>query len=70
VKTFYIIGIVLLILFNGCDNPVEKKDILLKYEVITIEGCEYIMYSTWSPYKGYGFMAHKGNCINTIHWKR
>ena len=38
-------------------------------EVIEIDGCEYIFYKK-SPNinMGFGFMAHKGNCKNPIHY--
>ena len=37
------------------------------YQTVVIEGCEYIYYSEYQGYSGYGFMAHKGNCKNPIH---
>lgn len=37
-------------------------------EIIIIEGCEYIIYKANNgSNRGYGFMAHKGNCKNPIH---
>jgi hypothetical protein len=36
-------------------------------ETIVIEGCEYLVYRHAEGTKGYGFMAHKGNCKNSIH---
>jgi predicted RNA-binding Zn ribbon-like protein len=38
-------------------------------EIIEIDSCEYIFYKK-SPNRnlGFGFMAHKGNCKNSIHY--
>ena len=37
-------------------------------EIITIDGCEYIIYEYPARSNlGFGFMAHKGNCKNPIH---
>ncbi|MCF6350960.1 MAG: hypothetical protein L3J23_08035 [Flavobacteriaceae bacterium] len=38
-------------------------------EVLEIDNCEYIFYKK-SPNRnmGFGFMAHKGNCKNPIHY--
>lgn len=41
-----------------------------KFEIITFEGCEYLVYKEQpSNNNSMGFMAHKGNCKNTIHCK-
>jgi hypothetical protein len=39
------------------------------FETIVIDGCEYIVFTESFNHaaKGYGFMAHKGNCKNNIH---
>ena len=38
-------------------------------EILKIDSCEYIFYKK-SPNRnmGFGFMAHKGNCKNPIHY--
>lgn len=37
-------------------------------EIIIIDGCEYMIYKAKiGSNRGYGFMAHKGNCKNPIH---
>lgn len=37
-------------------------------EILEIEGCEYFVFKDHSGgNKGFGFMAHKGNCKNPIH---
>ena len=46
-------------------DPVKKakgraSHLTRVYNIITIEGCEYITYSDHNN----GFMAHKGNCKN------
>jgi predicted transporter len=56
---------------NGNDGCKDKKEIKTttasngsEFEVITIEGCEYLKFYT------YGFShvyTHKGNCTNIIH---
>ena len=39
-----------------------------KVEVITYDGCEYLIYKNYADANSaYGFMAHKGNCSNPIH---
>ena len=46
-------------------NKIDIHDL----EVIEIDNCEYIFYKkSPSTNKGYGFMAHKGNCKNPIHY--
>lgn len=46
-------------------NIVNPKNSELKFEVIEIDGCEYLLRR--SGYAGY--MSHKGNCKNPIHKK-
>lgn len=39
-----------------------------KMSVIVHDGCEYIIYKeVQDANSSYGFMAHKGNCLNPIH---
>ena len=46
-------------------NEIDIHDL----EILEIDNCEYIFYKkSPSTNKGYGFMAHKGNCKNTIHF--
>ncbi len=46
-------------------NNIDLHDL----EILVIDKCEYIFYKK-SPNanKGFGFMAHKGNCKNPIHY--
>ena len=38
------------------------------YEVLVIERCQYILYQEREgTNRGYGYMAHKGNCNNPKH---
>lgn len=38
------------------------------FETIIYDGCEYLIYKEQPDNnKAYGFMAHKGNCMNPIH---
>jgi len=53
--------------FAQGSNAVNVDNIKNNYDVIEIEGCEYIVYTEYHGYGGYGFMAHKGNCNNPIH---
>jgi hypothetical protein len=35
---------------------------------VVIDNCEYVLYSSWGGgHKGYGYLAHKGDCNNPIH---
>lgn len=49
----------------GADDPSHVDTMISNnYQVVVIEGCEYIVYQkTWANW-GYSFMAHKGNCKN------
>lgn len=40
------------------------------FTVVKVDGCEYIMLmmDRNHPHEGFGFMAHKGNCRNPIHY--
>ena len=53
-------------LFCNCQvNSYEKeaiKDVENNYKEIVIDSCQYVVFISKSPYRGYGFMAHKGNC--------
>ncbi|MBN2237546.1 MAG: hypothetical protein JW729_08290 [Bacteroidales bacterium] len=41
-----------------------------KVSVIIYDGCEYIIYKVdKDANSSYGFMAHKGNCSNPIHYE-
>ena len=56
---------------SGCNEPtVTKKRTQIVTEqgaspmdIIIIEGCEYLQYSTGHRYS----LCHKGNCKNSIH---
>jgi len=37
------------------------------YQIVEIEGCEYILGHDNGFYNGGFFMTHKGNCKNPIH---
>ena len=75
---------ILFFLFSACETQTQKKEVGEKelqteqlineidvhdLEILEIDKCEYIFYKK-SPdtNKGYGFMAHKGNCKNPIHY--
>lgn len=39
-----------------------------KIDTIIIDKCQYIIYKEQEGInRGYGYMTHKGNCINQIH---
>ena len=47
-----------------------KRLPLSKVSVITFDGCEYVIYKEEiDSNESMGFMAHKGNCKNTMHCK-
>lgn len=46
-------------------NEIDIHDL----EILVIDKCEYIFYKkSPSTNRGFGFMAHKGNCKNSIHY--
>jgi hypothetical protein len=57
--------------FNEQEKPKPKPEIVsnakpsgMQFEVIKIDGCEYISYGLRFDY---GLLTHKGNCSNPIH---
>lgn len=80
----YIITAILLLLISACQTQTQEKEIIETeipteqlineidvhdLEILVIDKCEYIFYKkSPSINRGYGFMAHKGNCKNTIHY--
>lgn len=56
---------------DSINNTIEGKLNQIpygKFEIITYEGCEYLIYKKEiDNNSAYGFMAHKGNCANQIH---
>ena len=80
----YIIPAILLFLFSACQPLTQEKDVseqeleteqlineidVHDLEILVIDKCEYIFYKkSPSSNKGFGFMAHKGNCKNPIHF--
>ncbi len=73
-----ILVIALVVTLISCREKVQDEDDLTEktaeelmenikkgdFEIITIDKCEYLVYSRA---KAFGFMAHKGNCKNPIH---
>lgn len=55
------------------DNPISTDEKIKeipthKIKVINYDGCEYLIYKDEvDANTDYGFMAHKGNCSNSIH---
>ncbi len=80
----YIIPAILLFLFSACETQKEEEEVseselqteqlindldIHDLEILEIDKCEYIFYKkSPSANKAYGFMAHKGNCKNPIHF--
>ena len=80
----YIIPAILFFLFSACQQQTQVKDVSIlesetiklineidmhDLEILEIDKCEYIFYKkSPSTNKGFGFMAHKGNCKNPIHY--
>ena len=80
----YIIPAILLFLISACQPITQEKDVSEKeipteqqineidihdLEILIIDNCEYIFYKkSPSTNRGFGFMSHKGNCKNPIHY--
>jgi hypothetical protein len=45
---------------------IKYRDVTIRYNIIIIDGCEYLVGSTNNTYGGY-FLTHKGNCKNPLH---
>jgi len=79
-----ILPAVLLFLFSACQPQIQEKEVSVTeleteqlineidvhdLQILIIDKCEYIFYKkSPSTNRGFGFMAHKGNCKNTIHF--
>lgn len=79
----FILPILLVILFSSCERETKKQVASenethtinqinsIDYhdlEILEIDHCEYIFYKkNAGTNRGFGFMAHKGNCKNPIH---
>ena len=79
-----ILSAILLVLISACQPRTQEKEISVTemqteqlineidihdLQILEIDNCEYIFYKkSPSTNMGYGFMAHKGNCKNTIHY--
>ena len=66
IKKIILLALTALIMV-GCnyktDSEIEEQKRLNGFDVIVIDSCEYLKKIEGdSPYLGYGFMAHKGNC--------
>ncbi|MEN8138784.1 MAG: hypothetical protein ABFR62_10170 [Bacteroidota bacterium] len=80
----YIIPAILLFLFTACQPQTQEKEVneaelqteqlinemdIHDLQILVIDNCEYILYKKSSSVnRGFGFMAHKGNCKNPIHY--
>lgn len=80
----FITPILLIIILSACKTETNKKEINKKetetvnqinnidfhdLEILEIDNCEYIFYKkNAGTNRGFGFMAHKGNCKNIIHY--
>jgi hypothetical protein len=70
-------------MFSSCEQSVQKEeDTTLEseteqmlhsikeddVEILSIDGCQYIVYKeTIGANHSFGYLAHKGNCNNSIH---
>ena len=59
---FILICLMLFSCFKNEQEYQEKMEDWKNYAVIVIDSCEYIVKSSERGNKGYGYMAHKGNC--------
>jgi hypothetical protein len=55
--------VLIVLVFASC-REVKKAD---DFSVIEIDGCQYLKAEGKRGYKGYGYLAHKGNCPNPTH---
>lgn len=83
-QIFLVIGI--LIFLSSCEKKkIVEEDTLLEHdtetrmhninpgdvEILIIDSCEYIIYKeVEGSNKATGYMAHKGNCKNPIHYNK
>ncbi len=79
-----ILSAFLFFLFCACETQTNEKEISVReisteqlineidfhdLKILEIDKCEYIFYKkSPSTNRGFGFMAHKGNCKNPIHF--
>ena len=79
-----ILSAILIFLISACQPITQEKEVseteiqteqqindidVHDLEILVIDKCEYIFYKkSPSTNRGFGFMAHKGNCNNTIHF--
>mgnify|MGYP006919747673 CR=1 FL=1 len=49
--------------FAGCHPRVPSTDTGKGYRILIIDKCQYIEYANINQ----GYLAHKGNCTNSIH---
>lgn len=51
------------------ESKVQEEKPIGKYKVVRFDGCQYVEKTVdyTMSYRGYGYMAHKGNCDNPIH---
>ena len=79
-----ILSAILLFFLSACQPQVQEKEISVTeisteqlineidfhdLKILEIDKCEYIFYKkSPSTNRGFGFMAHKGNCKNPIHF--
>jgi hypothetical protein len=55
--------ILVCIVFAGCKPNVPSTNSGKGYDILMIDNCQYIKIHRASQ----GYMAHKGNCTNSIH---
>ena len=62
-KLMAIMAVLGMVVFTSCgdvpDRPMVENNLGHRYEVIEVDGCEYLL--------GYNKLTHKGNCANPIH---
>lgn len=82
-KTALFIISLIFVLLTSCAPPQQEEDTPLEHqaeklihmikegdlEIIEIDGCEYIAFKdARGSNHGFGYLAHKGNCTNPIHF--
>lgn len=67
----FLLTFLTIVCFLGCDKTIQPSHVVptksgknFEYNIINMEGCEYIHYWAYANYA----VTHKGNCTN--HFKK
>lgn len=81
---FIFLSLSLVLVMHSCEDPIiAEEDTSTEHEleeqihnvkigdveVIVLDKCQYLVYKeTEGINRGFGYMAHKGNCNNPVHY--